>query len=115
MPKASRQTSQHESAAENHPYSPTQPDTVAEQSNLARQHGNRRKKGSSRDTNTLQDPDEASAGQITLGQSPARGSSIVGQIPHSFPRNQREAPSSLLDALGPTEKVSAHLQTLLMI
>ena len=107
MPNASRPSSQHDSPSNAQPYLQPNPDTVAEQSNPARQHGNRRKKGSSRDPNILQDPDEASAGEITLGQSPpARGSSIVRQIPYSFPRNQRNAPPSLLDALGPTEKVS---------
>jgi hypothetical protein len=107
MPNPSRPASQHDSPSDAHPYFQPNPDTVANQSNPARQHGNRRKKGSSRDTNILQDADETSAAEITLGHSPpARGSSIIGQIPYSFPRSQRNAPPPLLDALGPTEKVS---------
>ena len=107
MPNASRPPPQNDTPLVAHPYSQPDPDTVAEQSNAARQHGNRRKKASSRDRNNLQDPTEASAAEIELGQStPARGSSIVAQIPYSFPRNQRNAPPSLVDVLGPTEKVS---------
>ena len=107
MPNASRPASQHDSPADAHPYFQSTPDNVAEQSNLARQYGNRRKKGASRDTNILPDPDETSAEEITLRHSPpTRGSSIIGQIPYSFPRSKRNASAPLLDALGATEKVS---------
>ena len=107
MPNASRPASQHDSPPAARPYLQAYPDTVAEPSIPARQHGNRRKKGSSRDTNVLQDSDEALSAEITLGQSPpARGSSIIGQIPYSFPRTQHSASPALLDALGPIEKVS---------
>src|ERR1700728_2733363 len=106
MPGVSRTTPQHDSPSNARPYSQSNPDTVAEQINPTRQHGNRRKKGSSRDTNTLQDPNEASAEEISFGYSPpTRGPSIIGQIPYSFPRNQRTT-SPLLDALGSIEKVS---------
>jgi WD40 repeat protein len=55
----------------------------------------------------VQDADEASGGEITLRQSPpTHGSSIIGQIPYSFPRSQRNALPPFLDPLGPTEKVS---------
>src|SRR4051794_28210923 len=107
MPGVSRTTPQHDPPSNAHPQSQPNSDTVAEQTNPTRQHGNRRKKGSSRDTNTLQDPDEASAEEITFEHSPpTRGSSIIGQLPYSFPRNQRSAPSPLLDPLGHIEKIS---------
>jgi len=107
MPGVSRTTSQHDPPSNARPHSQPNPDTVAEQTNPTRQHGNRRKKGSSRDTDTLQDPDEASTEEITFRHSPpTRGSSIIGQIPYSFPRNQRTTPPSLLDAFGPIKKVS---------
>jgi hypothetical protein len=107
MPNASRPASQHEPSANAYPDLQPHPDTVAEQSNPTRQHGNRKKKGASRDTNFLQDPDEPSGREITLGQSPPlRASSIISQIPYAFPRSQNNAPPPLLGALGPTEKVS---------
>src|SRR5271156_832197 len=107
MPGVSRTTPQHDPPSNARPHSQPNPDTVAEQTNPTRQHGNRRKKGSSRDADTLQDPDEASTEEITFRHSPpTRGSSIIGQIPYSFPRTQRTAPPSLLDALGPIRKVS---------
>lgn len=82
-------------------------DKVAEYGTTARNNGNRKKKGRSKDRDVLQNADETPAEEIVLRQSPpTRASSIAGPIPYSYPRPARRPASPVLDAIGDTEKVS---------